>query len=185
MRFCRDNDVDIWRKFKQGDNEAFSVIYRNFSSRLFLYGLKITRNRTLIEDALQDLFLELIRNRRTIGDTDNILSYLLTCFRRKLFRKLKSEYRYDLVEDTPEYPFEVMYSVEHEMVLDESKNRRNMLFIDALKQLSPRQKEAIYLRFTSGLAYEEVSDIMEMSLEACRNLIYRAIKSLKDGLKNR
>lgn len=185
MKFYKDNDVNIWRMFKQGDNDAFSAIYNNHSKRLYLYGLKITRNRTLIEDTLQDLFYELFRNRKSIGETDNILSYLLTSFRRKLFRKLKSEFRYDLTDETPEYQFDVMYSIEHEIVLDEGKNQRNKLFINALEQLSPRQKEAIYLKFTNGLGYEEISGILEMSTESCRNLIYRAIKALKEGIHER
>jgi len=182
MKFFKDNDVITWQMFKHGNDEAFSAIYRSYSGKLFCYGLKITRNHSIVEDTLQDLFYELIRNRKSIGETDNILRYLLTSFRRKLFRKLKSEYRYDLRDEEFDYQFEVMYSVEHEMVLDENKNRRNLLFVNALQQLSPRQKEAVYLKFTSGLAYEEVSEIMEMSVEACRNLIYRAIKALKEGI---
>jgi RNA polymerase sigma factor (sigma-70 family) len=182
MKIFKDNDVNTWRMFKQGDDDAFSAIYSQYSKKLYFYGLKITRNHSIIEDTLQDLFFELIRTRKSIGETDNILRYLLTSFRRKLFRKLKSENRYDLRDEAVEYPFEVMYSIEHEMVLDENRNRRNLLFVNALQQLSPRQKEAIYLKFTSGLAYEEVSGIMEMSLEACRNLIYRAIKALKEGI---
>lgn len=182
MKFFRDNDVNTWRMFRHGNDEAFSAIYTVYSKKLYYYGLKITRNTSVIEDTLQDLFYELIRNRKTLGETDNILRYLLTSFRRKLFRKLKSENRYDLRDENLEYPFEVVYSIEHEMVLDENKNRRNLLFVNALQQLSPRQKEAIYLKFTSGMAYEEICEIMEMSLEACRNLIYRAVKALKEGI---
>lgn len=183
IKFLRDNDVSTWQMFKQGNDEAFSAIYADCSRKLYYYGLKITHNTSIIEDTLQDLFYELIRNRRTLGETDNILRYLLTSFRRKLFRKLKSENRYDLKDENFEFPFEVGYSIEHEMVLDESKNKRNQMFTHALQQLSPRQKEAVYLKFTSGLAYEEICEIMEMSLEACRNLIYRAVKALKESIR--
>jgi len=182
MESLKENDARTWRLFKQGDDDAFSAIYNNYSKRLYYYGLKFSQNRTLIEDTLQDLFYELIRNRKSIGFTDNIFLYLVTSFRRKLFRKLKNESRYDLKNENEEYGFEVMYSIEHELILEEHSNRKKMLFAKALHQLSPRQKEAIYLRFTNGLEYEEISGIMEMSLEACRNLIYRAIRALKENL---
>lgn len=182
MESHKECESKLWQLFKQGDDGAFSTIYNQYSSKLYYYGLKFTRNRTLIEDTLHDLFYELIRNRKSIGQTDSIFPYLLTSFRHKLFRKLRSEGRYSLKRDQEEYEFDVMYSIEHEMILEERSVRRKDLFARALQQLSPRQKEAIYLRFTSELDYEEISSIMEMSLEACRNLIYRAIKALKENL---
>jgi len=182
MESLRECESKLWQLFKQGDDGAFSAIYNHYSTRLYYYGLKFTRNRTLIEDTLHDLFYELIRNRKSIGHTDSIFPYLLTSFRRKLFRKLKSESRYNLQGEQEEYEFDVMYSIEHEIILEEHSLRRKDLFARALQQLSPRQKEAIYLRFTSELEYGEISSIMEMSLEACRNLICRAIRALKENL---
>jgi RNA polymerase sigma factor (sigma-70 family) len=183
MEFYKESDAKTWYRFKQGDEDAFSAIYSGYSKKLYWYGLKFTHNHSLIEDSLQDLFFELIKNRKNIGDTDNIFRYLLTSFRRKLFRKLKMESRYDLSNDKYDYSFDVMYSVEHDMVLEDNTNQRNLLFMRALQQLTPRQKEAIYLKFTNGLDYEEIAGIMEMSLEACRNLIYRAVKMLREIIR--
>lgn len=182
MEFPGQSDANIWKLFKEGDENAFTTIYARYSKNLYYYGLKFTRNHSIIEDSLQDLFFELARNRKSIGQTDNILRYLLTSFRHKLIRKLKSEYRYDLKNSSEEFDFEVMYSIEHDMVLEDKSNYRNMLFVHALKELSPRQNEAIYLKFNSGLTYEEISDILEMSVESCRNLICRAIRSLKEKI---
>jgi len=180
MDFYKEDDAGTWDRFKHGDEDAFSTIYSGYSKRLYFYGLKFTRNHSLIEDSLQDLFFDLIRNRKNVGATDNILRYLLTSFRRKLFRKLKSENRYDFNCDEGSCNFEVMYSIEHEIVLEENVNERNLLYAGALKQLTPRQKEAIYLKFSNGLEYEEIAEIMEMGLESCRNLVYRAIKTLRE-----
>ena len=43
---------------------------------------------------------------------------------------------------------------------------------EALLQLSPHQKEIIYLKFYLNLTYEEVSDIMQINYQASHNLIY-------------
>jgi RNA polymerase sigma factor (sigma-70 family) len=51
--------------------------------------------------------------------------------------------------------------------------------LQALAQLSNRQKEIIYLKFYQELNYEEVSDIMNINYQAARNLLYQSIKSLK------
>lgn len=183
MEILKQNESQVWFMFKNGDNKMFSAIYSAYSRKLYQYGLKFTPNRTLIEDSIQDLFFELLKNRKTIGTTDNILRYLLKSFRNKLFRLLKQEKRYDLKNDSGEFAFEIMSSFEHELILQESVDHRMMVFQKVFKDLTPRQKEAVYLKFTSGLDYEAVSEIMEMSLESCRNLIWRAVKSLREAVQ--
>ncbi|OFY46821.1 MAG: hypothetical protein A2X22_04950 [Bacteroidetes bacterium GWF2_49_14] len=169
--------------FRNGDNSMFSAIYSEYSRKLYQYGLKFTRNRILIEDSIQDLFFELLKNRKTIGPTDNILRYLLKSFRNKLLRRLKQEQRYDLKNESEEYAFEVLYSFEHELILHEEADFNLKVLRKSMLCLTPRQKEAIYLKYTNGLKYEEVSEIMEMNLESCRNLICRAIKALREAVE--
>lgn len=183
MDFLNKDQGKIWAMFKNGDNRMFSDIYSTYSRKLYQYGLKFTQNRTLIEDSMQELFFELLKNRKTIGHTDNILRFLMKSFRFKLFRILKHEMRYDYRNDGEDYAFEISFSIEHELILREDLDKRNADFQKALHDLTPRQKEAIYLKFTNGLDYNEVSEIMDMSLESCRNLIYRAVKSLKEGVR--
>lgn len=182
MDFLTESESQLWVRFKNGDDKAFSAIYSAYTRKLYQYGLRFTRNRSLIEDSIQDMFLELIRNRRTIGQTNNILGYLLTSFRRKLIRRLRQESRYDLRDDSTEYAFEILCSHEHELILSEDSVMRTAASEKALQGLTARQKEAVYLKFTSGLEYEEVCAVMEMNLESCRNLIYRAVKALREAV---
>jgi RNA polymerase sigma factor (sigma-70 family) len=161
MEFSKKDEGNVWSKFKAGDNRLFSAIYSAYSRSLYQYGLRFTQNRILIEDAIQELFYELLKNRRTIGHTDNILRYLMKSFRLKLFRLLKYEKRYEHVNEPGEYNFETNFSIEHELIFRENADRRTSLFLKALQELTPRQKEAIYLRFSSGLDYKEVAEIMD------------------------
>ena len=182
MEFLKQNEGQAWILFKNGDNKMFTAIYSAYSQKLYQYGLKFTQNRSIIEDSIQDLFLDLWKNRRTIGLTDNILRYLFKSFRHKLVRRLQQEKRYDLNNDPEAFSFDVTYSFEQVLILREIAEREMKIFRTVLDGLTPRQKEAIYLKFTNGLSYEEVSGIMEMSLEACRNLVYRAVKGLREAI---
>ena len=184
MEFLKQDDGKVWAMFKSGDNQMFAAIYSAYSRKLYHYGLKFTQNRALIEDSIQDLFFELLKNRKTIGQTDNILRYLMTSFRFKLFRLLKYEKRFDLRSDSGEYSFEITFSIEHELILQEKVDQKSAIFVKALQDLTPRQKEAIYLRYTNELEYSEVSEVMDMSLESCRNLICRAVKALKEAVQS-
>jgi RNA polymerase sigma factor (sigma-70 family) len=171
-----------WDRFRKGDDRALSGIYAEYAGSLYLYGQKLTGNRAVIEDALHDLFIDLIRNRRSIGETGNIQFYLLKAFRRKLVRQLKRESRYG-DDRLGESLFDIRYSVEQELIAEESQNQTARCLAAAIEKLSPRQKEAIYLRFQKELDYPAVAEILGMRIEASRNLIYRAVKSLKEALQ--
>ncbi len=179
------SDAVKWEKYKEGDDEVLSIIYNENAKSLYRYGLKFTSNRDLIEDVIQDLFTKLIINRKNLGQTDNIRFYLIKSFKNKLLRELKKELRYDRLSESENYPFEVRYSVEHEIIIDESIQFKAVRLIELLKHLSSHQREAIYLKFTLGLSYYEISQVMNMSVESSRNLIYRAIKSLRKSIEEK
>ena len=182
MKLLKPEDKEIWANFKNGDNDSLSLIYAENSRRLYLYGLKLTTNHSIIEDSIQDLFSDLVKNRKKLGDTDNIQFYLIKSFKRRLQRELQKEKRYNLKDNEEEYVFEITYSIEHDIILEEESSLKVKSLKKALNSLTPRQKEVVYLKFTEGLNYEDISEMMDMSIESCRNLIYKAIKSLKDSL---
>ena len=91
--------------------------------------------------------------------------------------------RYNPGSENKDYAFGITYSIEQSIILEESSNQNLSLLRKALNDLTPRQKEAIYLKFTQDLEYEQIAEIMEMGIEGSRNLIYRAVKSLKDSLR--
>jgi RNA polymerase sigma factor (sigma-70 family) len=177
------NDLDIWCRFKAGDNDALNLIYTAYSKKLYLFGLKLTPNHTIVEDSIQNIFADLVRNRERLGDTDNILFYLLKSFHRRLLRQLQNEKRYNLKNTNEDFVFDITYSIEQEIIQKENVSLKLQSLHQAINQLTPRQKEAIYLKFTEELQYKEIAEIMEMSIEACRNLICKAIKSLKEALQ--
>lgn len=183
MKNTKLTDAEMWDRYKSGDDRVLSIIYNEHVRILYQYGLKFTSKCSIIEDAIQDLFSKLISNRKSIGPTDNIKFYLIKSFKRKLFRQLKMESRYNYYPDLESYNFEVRYSIEHEIIIDDDLKYKSDLLVKLLQGLSSRHKEAIYLKFTLGLSYKEISEVMHMTIESCRNLIYRAIKSLKQSVK--
>lgn len=66
------SDKYIWDEFKKGEEYALSHIYNQNIDFLFYYGKRITKDENLLLDSIQDLFYELIRTKKNLGDTDNI-----------------------------------------------------------------------------------------------------------------
>ncbi|MGN6530820.1 MAG: RNA polymerase sigma factor [Ginsengibacter sp.] len=173
-----ENDVLLWDRFRNGDAEAFVSIFKIYYSALFNYGCKISRQHALIEDCIQDLFLELWRNN---GKTEisSLKAYIFTAFKFKLIKlRAKNESKNNF--QNHENDFEI--SKEMLIIHEQETGELTQKVFDALKQLSARQKEVIYLKFYLGFTYEEVSRIMQINYQAARNLVYKSIKELKKSL---
>lgn len=177
------SDIQLWKDFKDGDNESLAYIYSINCKRLYWYGLSFTNDYLLVEDAIQDLFSELILSRKRLSDTNNIQFYLLKSVKRIIKRKISQEKRFHQLHDVQvKDGFEVIHSIEYLIINEEASSQQLKSLREAINMLSSRQKEAIYLKFSEGLSYEETAEIMEMTIESCRNLIYKAIKLLKNSL---
>jgi len=173
------SDTEKWSLFRNGDDLWFSNIYSEYSVKLFHYGVKFTPTQSIVEDVIQDLFSELYKNRKSLGDTDNILFYLMSSFKRKLLRSLKKE---EILKNNPiedSYQFEVSYSIEFEIIKEEQQKNHAKKILKVLQLLTPRQREAIYLRYTKELNYQEISDLMGLNVVSVRNLISKAIRTLR------
>ncbi len=71
------NDAACWRQLKQGNTEALGYLYDTYIDRLFHAALKMTDNRELAKDALQEIFIEIWHYRASIGDVNHSYSYLV------------------------------------------------------------------------------------------------------------
>ena len=180
--YSKENDQTLWSKFLHGNEQVLSLIYLRHANALFDYGCKMTSDRDLVKDAIQDIFCTLIRNRENLSGTDNIRLYLFKAMKRKLVREIQKAHRLQSVDSESSIGFDLafLHSFDHtEFELTEQQKTELVAAIDSLTE---RQKEAIYLRFTRGLDYKEISMIMNLNYQSSRALIHRAIAKLRDIL---
>jgi RNA polymerase sigma factor (sigma-70 family) len=78
--------------------------------------------------------------------------------------------------------FNVNYSFQDNLIKQEITIETLDKLRKAIQNLTSGQKEVIYLRFEEGLSYQEISRIMEISVESVRKQVFRAISSLRSIL---
>ncbi|GMT45179.1 MAG: DNA-directed RNA polymerase sigma-70 factor [bacterium] len=174
-------DTEIWERFKNGDEQAFSYIFDTYHIQLFEYGQRFTPDEYLVRDSIQDLFFELARKKEKLSSTNNILFYLLKSLRQKIFANMRktnkisrAEISYERIEE-----FRLSYSTETDR---EEKELKLNLLAKAINQLPPRQKETIYLKFYKNLSNKEVAEVMHITYQSVGNSVQKAISKLKDIL---
>jgi len=56
-----------WITFLKGDDVALAHIYRAYAPKLFNYGRQFTPHDSLVQDAIQDVFFQLVDNRSKLA----------------------------------------------------------------------------------------------------------------------
>jgi RNA polymerase sigma factor (sigma-70 family) len=170
----------LWRSFLEGNKEAIGTIFLLVHDDLYRYGLKLSGNANLVEDSIQDLFLQLWKNRQNLKPIDNLKPYLFKSFRNHVIDNLELQNPVMHIESDFEHPFEVTYSHE-DFIIRQQVSEENLLKItDALNNLSSRQREAIYLRFFEELDFETIAIIMDMNVQSVRNTLHRGLQALRN-----
>lgn len=177
----RENQL-LWKSFLQGNKEALATIFLLFHDDLFRYGLKLAGNYDLVEDSLQDLFLQLWKNRQNLRPVDNLKPYLFKSFRNHIIDNIELQNPVVHIEIDFEHPFEVTYSPEDFIIQQQVSEENQFKIAEALNNLSSRQREAIYLRYFEDLDFDMIAIIMDMNVQSVRNTLHRGLQSLRNIL---
>jgi RNA polymerase sigma factor (sigma-70 family) len=172
-------DIALWQAFKKGDRDAFAKIYNLFIEDLLSYGYRVTNDRQLIRDSIQDLFLHLWHTRENLTDTDSIRFYLYVSLRNRILRNIEKHNHTSIdTQDLFENIIGVL-SVEDELISTEQYSEQIIQLKRAIQQLPKRQQEIIQLRYYHDFSFEEIGEMMEINNQSVRNLLHRAITELR------
>lgn len=169
---------ELWGSCLKGDKEAFKEIYCRFYSLLYNYGCKLVRDKDLVKDCIQDLFIKMIQNYQSLSPTTNIKGYLLKALRNKLYDSLEKEKATDdisLYEETF-LTDELVAKLSFE---DSESDFRSRHLMEALSGLSPHQQEIIYLYYVDELNHEQIAEVMGINYQSSKNLLFRSLSSLR------
>jgi RNA polymerase sigma factor (sigma-70 family) len=176
-----DKDVnysDYWDKFRtQNCQECLSAIYLDHYDVLFNFGLKYTTDKQIIENAIQAVFSYFLKVRKKLGAVNNISGYLIQSFRRQLLLELKNQKKI--------VPFETLhegfgfFSAQEQDEYMEEGDQKLKIVKQIISELSPKQQEIIYLRFNCNLSYEEISSLLEITVESCYKSVYRSVSAIR------
>lgn len=180
-----NKDYFLWKRFREGDDEAFFSLYDQFFDALYNYGIHFTQDKELVKDCIHDLFLDLHKYRKRLSETDNINFYLLRSLRRLIYKEqaktvsVLSGDQILLQKDIPVMAFE------DNIIAYETKDENYRALAEVMKELSARQREGLSLKFEHNLSYKEIADILGISVESARTCVYRALKDMRKVIKKK
>lgn len=180
MPLQTDDDFQLWLQLKKGDKDAFALLFDRYHTTLFNYGIKLLPQRAdVVEDAVQDLFIDLWRLRGGLtADVQSVKFYLFRSMRRRLYTasRIKADVSFDEVCSEK---YLQQDSHEAALVQNEYKREKELKLKSQIDLLPKRQKEVLTLKYFEGFNNQDIAQIMGVSEKSVRNFLYKALATLR------
>lgn len=174
-------DQELWRGIREGDQSSFTDIFDRYHSTLYNYGCKLTADSAAVEDAVQDVFIDVWRLRSNLTETiTSVKFYLYRALRRRIHvnsTKQPIAQEITMLQDGELPVNQSNYEtsrIQHEF----SSQIRNRIQ-ELLNHLPERQLEALTLRYFDDFSIPEIAEIMGVNEKSVRNFIYKALTTLR------
>ena len=158
-------------------HKRFLSIYDEYADDLLSYGYGLGFAKEDIEDTLQDVILNLYRNDPQLKDVRNVKVYLFTALKNRLMNTTRRQRMDSLDDGTGQFDVSVTVS---DLVEDEEERRQLKLRVErGLALLTPRQREAVYLRYIQELDYDDIARLLQMTKPSVRNLVSKGLMEMR------
>ena len=171
------NEARLVKRAKQGDMHAFEELILQHEKIVYNVALRMMNHSEDAKDISQEVFLKAYRNIGNFDERSQFSTWIYritanTCIDEMRKRKGRQS-----------------FSLEEELEGEEGSMQRQVAdagetpeVLQALECLSPEHKVAVILRDIKGLSYEEIAEILELTLGTVKSRISRGRNQLKQEI---
>lgn len=176
----RQRLVDDLHRVARGDRAALRSVYDETSAKLFGICLRISRDRELAEDVLQDVYLKVWRRAGRFDATKaSPITWLAAIARNTAIDAIRKRGRRDEVSDDVLADF-VDDTPRADVLVEQGQERARV--VDCLDTLEGEQKRSIREAFFGGLTYAELAERRGVPLGTMKSWIRRGLSRMKECL---
>ncbi len=175
-----DNGASSYRRFLDGDKNAFDDIMSEHFYKLVLFIDRYVGDIHQAEDIAMDVFVYLIVHRHRYNFKTNFKTYLYMLAASRAIDYI----RHDRVLATQPLD-DCNAATERDELFDAVfEGERKKALYDAISALPEEMRAAVYLVYFEGMSYDAAAEVMHMSRKKVDNLLYRAKQKLCELLGN-
>ena len=182
------NELELIQQLRAGDELAFKSLVENYQDLVYNTALGVVQNSEDAEDVAQEVFIQVFRSIDQFkGDarlstwiyritTTKALDHIRSRKRKKRFAFITSLFgpNDELIHEPVDF--------QHPGVALDRKEQAALLF-RMIEQLPDNQKVAFTLHKTEELSYQEIAEVMQLSVSAVESLLFRARQNLRKLLE--
>jgi len=182
-------DLRLVDSLREGSESAYEELLLRFQQPVYALALRLLDDESEACDVVQEVFLKVFRNVSSFRGQSTLKTWIYRITvneahnaRRWFFRHRKADVELDknldesrnwkeIIPDRSRSPFDEAFDSEQHLMIEA-----------ALKRINPIFREAVALRDISDLAYEEIAEILGVSLGTVKSRILRGREALREEL---
>lgn len=171
------DESELLARLRQGDEEAYASIFREHYSWLVLAAARLLGDRSLAEEVVQDVMLELWRRREALVLTGPLRAYLHQSSRNRALNHLRHG---RTVRQSEPYVRPPTAAPRPDARV--SSRELQAAVTAAILDLSPPQREVFEMSRRDGLTYPEIASVLDISVKTVEARMGRALRHLRERL---
>ena len=175
------SDEDLMRDWAAGDAGAFEPLYARYRQRLYRYLLRHLRDRALVDELFQDVWMRVIDARARWRPDGSFASWLFAIAHHRLGDHWRRSAQRPPPPDDADARLERISDPQTpERALSEFERRRQLQL--ALDDLPAEQREVLLLRLEQELTLEEIGQVVGAGRETVKSRLRYAMDKLRARL---
>lgn len=185
-------DLRLVEDLRSGCESAYEDLIRRFQQPVYALALRLLDDQGEACDVVQEVFLKVFRNIGNFRGQSSLKTWIYRITvneahnaRRWFFRHRRREVELDntpddardwkeIIPDSSRSPYEVALDREQQVLIEA-----------ALERINPIFREAVVLRDIMDLSYEEIAEVIGVSLGTVKSRILRGREALREKLAGR
>jgi len=169
------DDEQVMVQVREGRVEMLAILFERHHVRLFNFFLRLTASRSSSEDLVQEVFLRILKYRRTYRGDSKFSTWMYQIGRNAHFDHLRAR--------RPEVPLDEIWEQESSpqpLPPQQAENEQETdLLARALERLPLRKREVLLLARMQNLKYQEIARLLACSVESVKVQVHRSLKDLR------
>jgi RNA polymerase sigma-70 factor (ECF subfamily) len=183
-------DLRLVEALRTGGEWAYEELIARFQQPVYVLALRLLNDQSEACDVVQEVFLKVFRNIGSFRGQSTLKTWMYRITvneahnaRRWFFRHRRREVELDtspddshnlkeIIPDTGRSPFEVAVDRERQVMIEA-----------ALEKINPIFREAVVLRDITDLSYDEIAEVLGVSLGTVKSRILRGREALREQLE--
>src|SRR5213082_1378664 len=178
-------DVRLMQLVSRGDTSAFEELIERHQALVTGTVARMLSSNSDVEDIAQQVFIRVWKSARRYVPRAKFTTWLLKITRNLVFNELRRTKRHAHVplqseSGAEDPPVKDEMNLAPDMSLLESELQRTIE--EAILQLPETQRLALVLRRYEQLSYEQIAEILDLSVPAVKSVLFRARTELRSRL---
>lgn len=170
------SDLELTELLKQGDANAYTVIYNRYFDELYLHAYNRLRDKEEAQDVIHELFAGLWNKRAVLEVRSSLPAYLYTSVRNRIMDVISHQ------QVESRYVSSLQSFIEKGYCVTDHKVREQMLAAlieKGISELPPKMREVFELSRKHAMSHKEIAEQLSLSEQTVRKQVNNALKILR------